>query len=133
MAAPEILVKMLDKVPSLRVVMDHLPNVRFLIGQRRTVPDVPQGARHAPAGVHQAVRSGPQVGGQGVDPNVNAYRDWLDELWSIFGEDRVMFGSDWPQSERLEFNSYPNVSASHGRTRGARDHRPWRRCSGRIP
>jgi len=37
------------------------------------------------------------------------YKEWLDELWSIFGEDRVMFGSDWPQSEGLEFNSYPNV------------------------
>ena len=27
----------------------------------------------------------------------------------MFGEDRIMFGSDWPQSEGLEFNSYPNV------------------------
>ena len=24
------------------------------------------------------------------------YSAWLDELWDIFGEDRVMFGSDWP-------------------------------------
>ena len=47
--------------------------------------------------------------GDSVSTDVNVYRDWLDELWSIFGEDRVMFGSDWPQSESLEFNSYPNV------------------------
>ena len=44
-----------------------------------------------------------------VSTSLYTYRDWLDELWEIFGEDRVMFGSDWPQSETLEFNSYPNV------------------------
>ena len=49
------------------------------------------------------------------------YKDWLDELWSIFGEDRVMFGSDWPQSETQEFNSYPNVirvARSYVQTKG---------------
>jgi len=30
-------------------------------------------------------------------------------LWDIFGEDKVLFGSDWPQSENLELNSYPNI------------------------
>ena len=29
MTATEVLVKVLDKVPSLRLVMDHLPDVRF--------------------------------------------------------------------------------------------------------
>ena len=122
MAAPEILVKMLDKVPSLRVVMDHLPNVRF--------PD--RAAKDTYLTHLRELGTRPQVyiklsevvrkwGRQGVDPNVNAYRDWLDELWSIFGEDRVMFGSDWPQSERLEFNSYPNVfgvARAYARSKG---------------
>jgi L-fuconolactonase len=44
-----------------------------------------------------------------VSTDLHNYRAWLDELWEIFGEDRIMFGSDWPQSENLEFNSYPNV------------------------
>jgi predicted TIM-barrel fold metal-dependent hydrolase len=44
-----------------------------------------------------------------VSTDLKAYSDWLDQLWSIFGEDRIMFGSDWPQSEGVEFNSYPNV------------------------
>src|SRR5437016_11037479 len=50
-----------------------------------------------------------RIGGEKVSTDLSAYKDWLDELWSIFGEDRVMFGSDWPQSEGLEFNSYPKV------------------------
>ena len=44
-----------------------------------------------------------------VSTDLNVYKEWLDELWSIFGEDRIMFGSDWPQSESVEYNSYPNV------------------------
>jgi predicted TIM-barrel fold metal-dependent hydrolase len=27
-----------------------------------------------------------------------AYKPRLDLLWDIFGEDRVVFGSDWPNS-----------------------------------
>ena len=71
--------------------------------------------------------------GDRVSTDVAVYRDWLDELWSIFGEDRVMFGSDWPQSESLEFNSYPNVfgvAQAYVKSKGPS---AWRRCSGRIP
>ncbi|WP_169805726.1 amidohydrolase family protein, partial [Novosphingobium rosa] len=30
-----------------------------------------------------------------------AYRDRLDSLTTIFGEDRVIFGSDYPQSDSV--------------------------------
>jgi L-fuconolactonase len=29
------------------------------------------------------------------------YREKLDPLWEIFGEDRVLFGSDWPNSDHV--------------------------------
>ena len=109
MTATEVLVKLLDKVPSLRLVMDHLPDVRF--------PD--RAAKDTYLMYLRELGKRPQVyiklsevvrkwGGR-VSTSLYTYRDWLDELWEIFGEDRVMFGSDWPQSETLEFNSYPNV------------------------
>jgi len=109
MTATEVLVRVLDKVPSLRLVMDHLPDVRFAdrpakdtyltcLRELGTRPEVYIKLSEV---VHRV--------GDSVSTDVNVYRDWLDELWSIFGEDRVMFGSDWPQSESLEFNSYPNV------------------------
>ena len=41
--------------------------------------------------------------------DVSTYKDWLDQMWDVFGEERIMFGSDWPQSEGVEYNSYPNV------------------------
>ena len=107
--AIEVLVKVLDKVPSLRLVVDHLPDVRFpdraakvaYMTHLRELGQRPQVYIKLSEVVHR-------FDGK-VSTDISAYNDWLDELWSIFGEDRVMFGSDWPQSESLEFNSYPNV------------------------
>jgi predicted TIM-barrel fold metal-dependent hydrolase len=109
MTATEVLVRVLDKVPSLRLVMDHLPDVRF--------PDV--AAKEKYVGHLRELGKRPNVyiklsevvrrfEGR-VSTDLHNYRSWLDELWDIFGEDRIMFGSDWPQSDSLEFNSYPNV------------------------
>ena len=109
MTATEVLVKVLDKVPSIRLVMDHLPDVRF--------PD--DGAKQRYVGYLRELAKRPNVyiklsevvrvyEGR-VATGLHHYRAWLDELWDLFGEDRIMFGSDWPQSEGLEYNSYPNV------------------------
>ena len=109
MTATEVLVKVLDNVPSLRLVMDHLPDVRFpdraakdtYLMHLRELGKRPQ--------VYIKLSEVVRKWGDRVSTDVNAYRDWLDELWAIFGEDRVMFGSDWPQSKSVEFNSYANV------------------------
>ena len=99
MTAPEVLVKMLDKVPSLRLVMDHLPDLRF---PDRAAKDTYRmylrelGTRPQ---VHIKLSEVVRTWGGRVSTDLNAYRDWLDELWSIFGEDRIMFGSDWPVCE----------------------------------
>jgi predicted TIM-barrel fold metal-dependent hydrolase len=48
-----------------------------------------------------------------TDPNF--YREWLEQLWSIFGENRVMFGSDWPNSEHV--GQYSDVMTKVDSTR----------------
>jgi predicted TIM-barrel fold metal-dependent hydrolase len=109
MTAAEVLVKVLDKVPSVRLVMDHLPDVRF--------PDHGYKERYVRSLRELAARPNVYIKlsevvrryeGR-VMTDLHFYRAWLDELWDLFGEDRIIFGSDWPQSEMLEFNSYPNV------------------------
>jgi len=109
MTATEVLVKVLDKVPSLRLVMDHLPDVRF--------PDEAAKAQYVrhlrelgrrPAVFIKLSEVVRRYEGR-VSTDLHNWRDNGSELWEIFGEDRIMFGSDWPQSEGLEFNSYPNV------------------------
>jgi predicted TIM-barrel fold metal-dependent hydrolase len=37
------------------------------------------------------------------------YRAKLDEMWETFGEDRLLYGSDWPNSDPL--GTYEQVFA----------------------
>jgi predicted TIM-barrel fold metal-dependent hydrolase len=110
MDATMVLLRVLDRVPRLRLVMDHLPDVRF--------PEDPA-TRAAYVAALRELGKRPDVYiklsevvrrfGDSVSTDHGMYREWLDELWSIFGEDRVIFGSDWPNSENVERDSYTNV------------------------
>jgi predicted TIM-barrel fold metal-dependent hydrolase len=94
------LVRLTDEVPKLRVVIDHLPQMRK--------PTDPAIARTYEAHLRELGKR-PQVyvklsevfrrvDGQ-VPRDLSVYRGTLDEIFGIFGEDRVLFGSDWPNSD----------------------------------
>ncbi|HWW84079.1 MAG TPA: amidohydrolase family protein [Vicinamibacterales bacterium] len=114
LAGPGTLLKILDKVPNLRVVLDHIPGMTYRVkdyadqqARARFVADLKElgGRPNVYAKLSEVVRV---VNGT-VSSELNTYKDWLDQMWDVFGEDRIMFGSDWPQSESVEYNSYPNV------------------------
>ena len=42
-----------------------------------------------------------------VPDHLDFYRDRLDELWDIFGQDRLLYGSDWPNGDL--WGTYPLV------------------------
>ena len=92
--------RLTDAVPGLRVIIDHLPKL-----------DVPADA----AGLRlyrshlQEIGKRPQiyvkisavfrrVNGK-IPSDLSFYRGTLDEIFGVFGEDRVIFGSDWPNSD----------------------------------
>jgi L-fuconolactonase len=102
------LVRLTTQVPSLRVVVDHLPQMEFptevaaLSQGRANLLEL--GARpQVYVKVSEVLR---RVGGK-VPDTLSFYRDRLDELWEIFGPDRLMFGSDWPHSDR--WGPYPQL------------------------
>ena len=93
-------VRLTDQVPRLRVVIDHLPQLE---------PPAESQARSALQTNLQELGKRPQVyvkvsevlrhvGGK-VPRDLNFYRPRLDELWDIFGQDRLMYGSDWPNND----------------------------------
>lgn len=86
-------VRLTDRVPGLTVVMDHLPqldpstfNLREL-GQRPRVYVKISGVLRRVAGR--------------VPIDTDFYRDRFDRIWDVFGPDRVIYGSDWPNSDPL--------------------------------
>ena len=42
-----------------------------------------------------------------VPQELSFYRSRLDELWDVFGQDRLIYGSDWPNSD--QWGPYPQV------------------------
>lgn len=101
-------VRLTDKVPDLRVVIDHLPSL---------VPPAEETPRKKYEADLQELGKRPQVYVKvsavlrrvngSVIQDVDFYRPRLDELWSIFGQDRLLYGSDWPNSDPL--GSYAQV------------------------
>lgn len=89
-----------DAVPELRIVIDHLPKLE--------VPSDPAGKKAYFGDLHELAKRPEvfvkisavlrRVNGK-VPEDLGFYRGTLDELWGIFGEDRVLFGSDWPNSD----------------------------------
>lgn len=98
----DAVVEMAERVPNLRIVIDHLPhapvpaetdardhywaNLRLLAGSPRVfvkLSEIP------------ARENGKLV------TDLHFYQANLDAIWDVFGEDRVLFGSDWPNSDHV--------------------------------
>jgi len=94
----DAIVRVTDKAPNLRVVIDHLPqmtapsNVRELARRPQVCVKVSEVLR--------------RVDGR-VPEDLAFYRAHLDEICAMFGEDRVLFGSDWPNSD--QWAPYPKI------------------------
>jgi L-fuconolactonase len=78
------LVTVSDRVPRLRIVIDHLP---FEIGADE------------PAFAELGAR--PQVFAKVSGVLHRGDRTPLDHLWKTFGRDRLLYGSNWPVSNRV--------------------------------
>lgn len=90
-----------DQVPKLRVVIDHLPQMTLPeeAGERKLVEDDLQELGKRPqvyVKISEVLR---KVDGK-IPKALSFYQAGLDELFGIFGEDRLLYGSDWPNSDQ---------------------------------
>jgi len=92
-------VRLCDRVPNLRVVMDHLPELDPTTANLRELAKRPQ----VYVKVSGVLR---RVNGR-VPLDLNFYRARLDGIWDLFGGDRLIYGSDWPNSD--QWGTYPQV------------------------
>ena len=95
--------RLADKVPNLRVIIDHLPSLMARLDAT---------ARTAVEANLTELAQRPQVyielsevmrmagGRPSTDPRV--YKPVLDSLFDIFGEDRLLFASDWPNGPAVD-------------------------------
>lgn len=99
---PGLLPDLARKLPSLRIVLNHIGNVEISGNAPsaewatgiRAAAGVPNVWCKVSALVEGAARKG------GKAPLDTAfYRPYLDIVWNAFGNQRVIFGSDWPVCE----------------------------------
>lgn len=98
------LVKLVPKVPNLRVVINHVG----LAGDPARLKDEWKNAMKAAAevgmNVYCKVSALPEQAKMkewGSAPtDLEYYRPILDWVWDCFGENRLIYGSDWPVSDR---------------------------------
>jgi predicted TIM-barrel fold metal-dependent hydrolase len=90
-----------DQVPELRIVVEHMP---FDPPRNDTDRSAAENALREIGGRHQIFSKVSNVlrkaSSQPVE-NLDYYRPSLDQLWDIFGVDRLVYGSNWPVSERV--------------------------------
>ncbi|SDF62791.1 Predicted metal-dependent hydrolase, TIM-barrel fold [Dyadobacter soli] len=97
----EAILRITDQVPDLKLVIDHLPQMAIPEDKKiRSACEANMreiGQRHQVyVKVSEVLR---KVDGQ-IPTRLEFYRHRLDELYDIIGEDRLLYGSDWPNSDQ---------------------------------
>ncbi len=95
-------VQVSDRVPGLRIVLDHLPNAVVpadVAARKEYEANLSELAHRSTVFVKgsEIVR---RIDGR-VSLDAGSYKASLDQMWDIFGEDRIFFGSDWPNSDSV--------------------------------
>lgn len=88
-----------SKIPKLRIVMNHAANLRI---DGKAPPakwrEGMEAAAKNPNVFCKVSALVEQTGQKQAPRDVKYYRPVLDKLWELFGEDRLIFGSNWPVS-----------------------------------
>ena len=96
--------RLAQAVPQLRIVINHVANVR-IDGQTPPVEwlrDMAACARHERVFCKvSALVEGSGHSDGSAPTNVDYYRPVLDTVWQAFGSERLIYGSNWPVSERF--------------------------------
>jgi predicted TIM-barrel fold metal-dependent hydrolase len=97
----EGVVRVSDRVPNLRLVIDHLPQML------RPTKSAAQASYDASM---KAIRGRPQIYvkvsevlrrvDDKIPTDLAFYRPRIDEVLDVFGIDRVLYGSDWPNGDQ---------------------------------
>jgi L-fuconolactonase len=91
----QAIIRLHDKIPNLRIVIDHLPQLDPT-PQNQAAYDAALKEIGARGTIYAKLSEIDHRGQRAA--GLSAHRDRLDQLMSVFGEDRVVFGTDWPNS-----------------------------------
>jgi L-fuconolactonase len=100
---PLAVARLARELPELKIVINHLANVRI---DREGPPDEWIQAMRSAAGGENVYCKVSALAEKAARPEERAptelelYRPYLDVVWETFGPKRVIYGSNWPVSDR---------------------------------
>ena len=96
----EAMLRLSDRVPDLRMIVDHLPKIQVSGSERERYRNI---LREFSARSQTYVKISAVLANKGgsVSYALSDYRPTIDQIADAFGEDRVLYGSDWPNSDPL--------------------------------
>ena len=99
---PAAIAGLAAKVPNLRIVLNHIGNVR--ITPETPLRDWAEGIRAAASHGNVFVKISALVesasrDGKKAPKDLAFYKPYIDVVWNAFGNERVIYGSDWPVCE----------------------------------
>lgn len=100
-------VRLTDRVPDLRIVIDHLPFDPPAQAAERAAYEAALRELGKRPRVYAKVSNVVRKQGNRVPEDLGFYRPSLDQLWDIFGLNRLVYGSNWPVSNLIA--PYPIV------------------------
>ena len=126
--------ELMRRVPGLRVVLNHLAEGRPIDG-RAPNPEWVRSLHEISAWPQVYCKVSALVQMTEVTPapaDVEYYRPALDAVWDSFGQDRLIYASNWPQIERVsDFATAHQIVARYfeGKGRGSAEKYFWRNAS----
>lgn len=101
--SPAVIAQAAPQLPTLRIVQNHIGNVRITSDAppREWQEGIRAAAKHPNVFCKiSALVEGAARDGQKAPEALAFYKPYIDVVWNAFGDDRVIFGSNWPVSER---------------------------------
>lgn len=99
----EAVIRVTDRVPGLRVIIDHLPGYLWRIsGREQEAVDALLAKLAQRPSVYIKVSAVMRMiqGQASTDPAL--YKPVLDQIYDMFGPDRLILGSDWPNADAVD-------------------------------
>ena len=119
---PAVVDKLAGKMPALRIVLNHIGNVAVTADPPPA--DWQAGIRAAAGHPNvfckiSALVEGASRNGHRAPDDLDFYRPYIDVVWNAFGDDRVIYGSNWPVSENAaDYKKLQRIVCDYAREKG---------------
>lgn len=120
---PAAVAELAARLPELRIIQNHIGNVKITADAppREWREGIAAAGKQANVSCKiSAFMSAAARDGRVPPKELDFYRPYLDVVWNAFGDERVIYGSDWPVSaQAADYATQQRISLEYAFEKGA--------------